>query len=185
VKQFLAGILLLASCATKPPEPLRYGALPPATSASSSSDAFDPSPMLTPISSACRPAELPVPNAMDDDCDGSIDSFDKGLPLLVALAFPRVLAKNLALALRSDTSVEVPLVASDCGEERAVCTVYVDAKTLARGRHALLVRHTDENPQRGTHALVVSVQSPGKVSTYLATLSADVTEQSLGAVALP
>jgi hypothetical protein len=177
--------LLLASCAIKPAEPLRYTALPPAASASTQSNAFDPSASLTAMTSGCRTAELPQPNALDDDCDGSIDSFDKDLPLLIALAFPRVLAQDIALALRSESNVEVPLVVSDCGEERSVCTVYVDTKNLARGRHALLARHTDHGAQKGTHALVVSAQTPGKVATYLATLAADVTEQSLGSVALP
>ncbi|HEX5660278.1 MAG TPA: hypothetical protein VFX59_23950 [Polyangiales bacterium] len=185
MKQFFPAILLVASCATKPAEPLRYTALPPAPSASSQADAFDPSPALTSMSSACRSAELPQPNALDDDCDGSIDSFAKDLPLLIALAFPRVLAQDIALAVRSESNVEVPLVVSDCGEERSVCTVYIDAKNLARGRHALLARHTDQGAQKGTHALVVSTQTPGKVTTYLATLAADVTEQALGALALP
>lgn len=126
-----------------------------------------------------------MPNALDDDCDGSIDSFDKSLPLLIAIAFPRVLAAEIALALRSDTSVELPLVSSDCSEERSVCTVYVDTKGLAPGRHALLARHIDHGAPKGTHALVVSSQSPEKVTTYLATLPADVTEQSLGTVTRP
>jgi hypothetical protein len=117
--------------------------------------------------------------------------------LLIALAFPRVLAEDIALAVRSEGAVELPLVVNDCGEERSVCTVYLDTKNLARGRHALLARNvslargetarfdTDHGAHQSTHALVVSVQSRGKVSTYLATLAADVSEQSLGAVALP
>jgi hypothetical protein len=183
VKQFLSVSLLIASCAAKQPEPMHYPTLPAAPSASDRADAFDPSPALTQLSSACRSAELPQPNALDDDCDGSVDAFDKQLPFLIALAFPRAIAHDLALALRSDSAVEVPLVVSDCGEERAVCTVYVDSTNLARGRHTLLAKHTE--PNAGSHALVVSVQTSGRVVTYLAQLSADVTEQSLGAVALP
>jgi hypothetical protein len=185
VRSILPAFVLIASCATKPSEPLRYPALPPAPSASSQSDAFDPSSALTPLSGACRSAELPAPNALDDDCDGRVDSFDKELPLLIALAFPRVLAQDIALAVRSESAVEVPLVANDCGEERAVCTVYVDTKNLARGRHVLLARHSEQGAHQGTHALVVSAQSPGKVTTYLATMAADVSEQTLGAIALP
>ncbi len=185
MKSLFPALLLVASCATKPQQPLRYPALPPAPSASSQSDAFDPAPDLTSMNGGCRSAELPQPNALDDDCDGSIDSFDKDLPLLLALAFPRVLAPDIALAMRSDSQVEVPLVASDCGEERSVCTVYIDGKNLTRGRHTLLARHIDNGKPKVSHALVVSAQSHGKVTTYLATLSADVTEQSLGSVALP
>lgn len=177
--------LLLVSCATPKTEPLRYPALPPAPSASSEADAFDPSAALTPLHSACRAAELPQPNALDDDCDGSIDAFAKDLPLLIALAFPRATAGDLALALRSEANVELPLAVTDCGEAKAVCTVYVDAETLTRGRHALLARHSDPNAHSATLALVVSAQSRGKVTTYLATLAADVGEQSLGSVALP
>lgn len=166
-------------------QPLLYPALPPAPSASGEPDAFDPSPALAPLSLACRSAERAAPNALDDDCDGSIDSFAKDQPLLVALAFPRAIAADLALVVRSDHAVELPLVATDCGEREAFCTVYLETKNLARGRHTLLARRADPGAHPGTHALAVSVQSRGKVTTYLASWADDGREQSLGAVALP
>lgn len=176
--------LLFVGCASAPAEPLRYPALPPAPSARAEADAFTPSAALTPLHGACRRAELPQPNALDDDCDGSIDAFARDLPLLIAVAFPRAIAGDLALAVRSEANVEQPLAVSDCGEDKPVCTVYVDGKTLAHGSHSLLVRHTDPNAQAATHALVVSAQTQGKVATYLATLAADAREQSLGSVAV-
>jgi hypothetical protein len=185
VKQFILVSILCGACAAPSAQPLRYPALPPAPSASNEPDAFDPAPALGPLALACREAELPVPNALDDDCDGSIDAFAKDTPLLIAISFPRAVAADLALAIRSEKSIELPLVAANCPDTDSFCTTYVETKNLQRGRHALLARHTDQGAHSGTYALAVSVQSRGKVTTYLTTLTTDVTEQSLGAVALP
>jgi len=164
---------------------MHYPAMPAAASASNEPDAFEPSPALTPLHEACRSAELPE-NALDDDCDGSIDAFARDVPMLIALSFPRAAAPVIAVRSESaETATEQPLVPTDCQEQRPFCTVYLESKSLTRGRHTLLARHAEADTKSAPHALVVSVQSRSKVTTYLATLDPNVTELSLGKLALP
>ena len=194
----------LAACASthtstaSPPgtEPLRYPALPAAPSGSTQVAAFDPSPSLTTLTLACRAEELPLANAIDDDCNGQVDDAPTTDPLLIAVAYPRAAA--VALALETPQQ-QLELTTSSCDDSQSFCTLRIDTNRLARGRHALVVhaspasveaRDSAHEPSaQGAHipppSVVVSVQSRGKVTTYLARLDNRTVDQTLGELALP
>ena len=206
------GLLILSSalCAlaagcgsTQQPRAARYPALPLAAAATPHAPAFEPSAALLSLPLACRAAELPEANALDDDCNERIDD---GLgsdtapgadaaqeTLVLALAYPR--NAPLKLGLRRDEKTLVDLTPSDCGPERSFCTLRVAVRQLAPGRHALVVSSAatsapDSAPAASPAAplaasVVVSVQSHGKVTTYLAPVPVSATEQVLGQLELP
>jgi hypothetical protein len=187
VKASLLALLTCATCAACAPhpvgEPLRYPALPSAPSASTEQPAFDPAPGLARSPLSCRDTELPLPNALDDDCNGQVDGAPADEPLLLVLAYPQAAA--IALFSRGDDEKEQALTAADCNAESAYCTVQLATSKLTRGRHALLARRADGDTSSQPTSVVVSIQSRGKVTTYLARLEAGSAELPLGQLALP
>jgi hypothetical protein len=178
-------LLVLSACGSTATqvgtEPLRYPALPTAPSGSTQLAAFDPAPGLGALTLACRAAELPVANALDDDCNGQVDDAPSSDSLLIAIAYPS--AAHVPLALRS-AAQQIELMASACDDSQAYCTLQLSSEKLARGRHTLLVRARGEGAPSPA-SVVVSVQSRGKVTTYLARLDDTTSEHTLGELALP
>lgn len=173
----------LTACAPRiSSEPLRYPALPPAPSASSGPAAFVPAASLTALQLACRPEELPQANALDDDCNGQVDDAPTDDPLSLAIAYPR--ASTIVLSLRTETNTQVVLAPTPCDAQASFCTVRLPSAGLSRGRLALLARWTDADAMAAAPSVVVSVQSRGKVTAYLAKLGASAEEQALGELAL-
>lgn len=166
-------------------EPLRYPALPAAPSGTTQVAAFDPSAKLTTLTLACRAEELPQANAIDDDCNGQVDDAPASDPLAISVAYPRAAAVALALTTPEQ---RLELTASPCDDSQSFCTLRIQTDKLARGRHALVVSAAPASAE-GTHmpppSVVVSVQSRGKVTTYLARLDDRSVELTLGELALP
>ena len=154
---------------------------------------FEPAATLTPLTLSCRAHELPEPNALDDDCNQRIDdglasssaadTEPDGDAVLLALAYPQTAA--LKLGLRSDGNPSLDLTPTDCGSERAFCTVRFAVRQLAPGRHTLVANSTSIAAGTQPPSVVVSVQSRGRVTTYLAPVPPGVQEQPLGQLALP
>jgi hypothetical protein len=199
----LALYTVLASCASAPqPRAARYPALAPAAAATPHDPAFEPAATLVSVPLPCRAAELAEPNALDDDCNQRIDDgLDDATPagdaerdtLVLALAYPQ--NAPLKLGLRRDAHTLVDLTPSDCGPERSFCTLRVAVRQLSPGRHALVVSAASASAAESapgaapataiSASVVVSIQSHGKVTTYLAPVSASATEQVLGQLELP
>ncbi len=196
-------ILAATGCARSVPIPMprHYPALPPGPSASSAPAAFEPAPELTPLSWACRAAEPSPANALDDDCDGHVDGLADEGALLLAVAYP--VGAKPELALRRADAAPIQVSPPPCDERNAFCTFALNTRLLARGRHALLARASADgallarvSADGAAHSgdpggastgfpLVVSAQSRGKVSTYLATIELAPDAHMLGEVALP
>ena len=188
----------LGACRPQPaPAAVRYPALanaPPTSPVARS--VFEPAATLTALTLACRAHELPEANALDDDCNQRIDdgltgpgapaaSEAEGDAVLLALAYPQTAA--LKLGLRSDASLDtvIDLTPTDCGSERAFCTVRFAVRQLAPGRHTLIANSAALAAGTQPPSVVVSVQSRGRVTTYLAPVPPGVQEQPLGQLALP
>jgi hypothetical protein len=179
-------LFMLGACASTATqagtEPLRYPVLPAAPSGSTQIAAFDPASGLSTLTLACRAAELPLANALDDDCNGQVDDAAPSESLLLAIGYPH--GANVALALRT-ASQQLELAASACDDTQSYCTLQLSTDKLARGRHALIVRARPEGSSTTPGSVVVSVQSRGKVTTYLARLDGTTAEIALGELALP
>jgi hypothetical protein len=186
VKHSIPTLVLLSACASTATEagtePLRYPALPAAASGSTQVAGFDPAPGLSALTLACRAAELPLANALDDDCNGQLDDAPATTSLLLAIGYPR--AAGVTFALRGPGQ-QVELAASACDDSQAYCTLQLATDKLAHGRHALVVHPRPEEAATSPASVVVSVQSRGKVTTYLARLDETTTERTLGELALP
>ena len=184
------------ACRPQPaPASVRYPALAKALPESpATASVFEPAATLSLLTLSCRPHELPEANALDDDCNQRIDDglAGPGAPaigeaegdaVLLSLAYPQTAALKLGLRSNGDTTVD--LTPSDCGSERAFCTVRFAVRQLAPGRHTLVANSAALAAGAEPPSVVVSVQSRGRVTTYLAPVPPGVQEQPLGQLALP
>ncbi|MDB4974259.1 MAG: hypothetical protein JWN48_2600 [Myxococcaceae bacterium] len=189
----------LAACATGPqPEAAHYPTLPVQHGAAAGEPAFEPAGSLRQLPLACRGLELAVANAIDDDCNGSVDDAlpgadaprstpsDGGLPddaLVLVLSVPQ--NAPLRLALRAADKSRLDLTPPDCTPDRAFCTHRIPAAQLSRGHSTLLVDSSALEPSASPPSLVVSVQLHGKVTTYVAPVPRATDEQALGELFVP
>ncbi|MDB4985106.1 MAG: hypothetical protein JWN04_284 [Myxococcaceae bacterium] len=193
----LSTLLALASaaCASRPePGAARYPALPSASRADAGEPVFEPAAQLVALALACRSAELPGANALDDDCNGRIDdglgdagtTTDTASPddaLVLALSVPQTAA--LKLGLRSGTGAPLDLTPVDCSTESAFCTRRLSAAELPHGASRLSVDGSALDAAVPPPSVVLSVQSHGKVTTYVAPAAVGAQEQLLLKLFLP
>jgi hypothetical protein len=181
------GLLLLGACTVSKAGrvPAHYPALPAGTSVSSEAPSFEPGATLTEVRIACRDAEPPLANGLDDDCDGQIDGVAAADTLVLALAYARSDSAPPKLALRADETHVIELAAPACDATSPFCTMQLSGQNLARGRHTLVVQSADPATNSESRTLLVSVQGHGKVASYLAAVAAGGHEQPLGQLALP
>jgi hypothetical protein len=167
-----------SGCATSaPPAPQHYPKLP--SKAGADGPAFAPDAALTPLALTCNAAEPTLANALDDDCDGKLDG-QPGEQL--ALAYPR--ASQLALALIDAGGTEHALAPATCDQPASFCAARVALAEVAPGTYALTAKRADGATAEASSVLV-SVQSQGKVTAYLASLAADQPERVLGQLTVP
>lgn len=180
-------VCLLAACAPAAPsrEPPRYPTRSAVTSRDEAANAprFEAAPELVATTFACRAGERSPANALDDDCDGSIDGATTDA-LLLAVAYPRSAALELALQA-ADQPAPLPLDTTPCPAVAPFCTMHLRSETLAPGKYTLVVRSTDTSAASLPSSLLVSVQSRGKVSAYLLRIEHANEIATVGSLAIP
>jgi hypothetical protein len=184
-------LLVLGACAAPvQPAPAHYPSLPKSVDAALAAPSFAPSALLTALPVVCGPSERGVANGLDDDCNGSIDDglFGPGSPseadaqdaaLVLSLSYPQT--DELTLGLRRDDKTLVDITPTDCTPERAFCTRRLPTRDLPRGHHTLVALPSDARAAAApAPSLVVSTQSHGNITTYVAAVATGRGEQVLG-----
>lgn len=163
-----------ASTATQPPAqapapaPAQPGDAPPGNVQGS----LELAPGLSELTVSCRNAELPGENALDDDCDGSIDKLPRASLLTVAWANPG--DAEVAFALRDAGPQGVAdadsIAASACVADHRVSTGHASYTSAAPGKHALVLRYLRPCVSEGPLTVAVSLATPEGTKAYLVQL---------------
>jgi hypothetical protein len=129
-------------------------------------------PGLSELSLSCRSAELPRANALDDDCDGTIDQLPRGALLTVAWANPG--DAEVAFALRDAGPQGVvdadAIAASACVADHGVSTGHASYDRAAPGKHALVLRYLRPCTSEAALTVAVSLATPEGTKAYLVQL---------------
>jgi hypothetical protein len=146
-----------------------------------------PEASLQAVKTPCGPAELPD-NALDDDCDGTIDSLPTALKptateLTITAAQRAEIADEVRLDLTDEAGASVPNMAIQRALSRgpAVTLSRLDLSGLPRGRYRLTASRQGPQPEPAELSLAVSLATSAMAHTYLVRLGAGET-RTLGAI---
>jgi hypothetical protein len=131
---------------------------------------------LEPVTLACRTAELPLPNALDDNCDGLVDGVGRDAALTLAWASAGGAELDVSLLDASGQAIAArhEQRAPACPEDgAALASSKVYAVLPAHAARVVLrqVRACGESP--ATVSVVVAFGTPAGSRSYLLTLPPD------------
>ena len=161
-----------ASVAQAPAQPAPAPAQPGDAPAGDVHGTLELTPGLSQLGLACRSAELPRANALDDDCDGTIDQLPKGA--LRTVAWANAGDAEVAFALRDAGPQGVvdadAISASACVPDHGVSTGHASYNAAQPGKHTLVLRYLRPCASEAPLSVAVSLATPEGTRAYLVQL---------------
>ena len=178
----LCGLLL--SCAASVAQEPKVA--PPATPPAPAPATLEVVPALSELTLACRSAELAHDNALDDDCDGSIDHLPRASGLTVAWAHPgdAELAVKLVDADQQALPASESASPSSCLSDHSVATGHARYDALPAGKRTLVLSQVRACGEAKPLTVALSVSTQGSTKAYLVKLEPG-QELALGTLTVP
>jgi hypothetical protein len=131
--------------------------------------------MLKPLVLACRSTELAQPNALDDDCDGSIDGLDRQAALTVAWASAAGAELDLTLvdAAGNAIAAQRDQLAAACDVDGAARASSRSYEPLPEGAKQLVLHQVRPCAAKQTVQAVVSLGTPGQSRSFTVAIEPD------------